>query len=127
VPAGPLSPWPAVNLPVRQYGGTVTLADTPTTWTDPAPMSTLHAILFFVGIPALIVAVISLLVVTPSLVKGQRYRPGREWGAEPEWLNAPEGVDVKALEAGDAALGRRAVESGPHTSQQDSGGASATW
>jgi hypothetical protein len=77
-------------------------------------MSQLHAILLFVGGPLLIIAVITLLVMAPSLAKGPRYRPGQEWDAQPEWLgdNADEG-------AGELTTGTE--------TEADSGGASARW
>lgn len=98
----------------------VNLADTPTTWVDPTPVSTLHALLFFGGIPLLIIAVITLLVMAPSLAKGPRYRPGQQWDAETEWFGSPEsdahGSPKRALEASSAD--RRT---------DDAGGASASW
>jgi hypothetical protein len=99
------------------------LADTPATWADPSPISTLHALLVFVGIPLLIVAVITLLVMAPSLAKGPRYRPSQQWDADAEWFGFPE--------AGAGAAGPRQLESsrsgavsGP---RDETGGASARW
>jgi hypothetical protein len=83
-------------------------------------MSTLHAILLFVGVPALIVAVISLLVVAPSLARGPRYRPGQEWDAQSEWLSGgevePPTAESRQLTTGDESDG-----------DADAGGASARW
>src|SRR6185295_12298860 len=75
-----------VNLAATSVA--VHLADTPATWQDPEPMSTLHAILFFVGLPLLIFSLITLLVMAPSLAKGPRYRPSQQWDAEAEWFGA---------------------------------------
>jgi hypothetical protein len=89
-------------------------AEAPNTWPSPPPMSTLHAILLFVGGPLLIICVITLLVLAPSLAKGPRYRPGQDWEAQPEWLG--DNADAKAaqLTAGGEA-------------DSDLGGASARW
>ncbi|MGH3473002.1 MAG: aa3-type cytochrome oxidase subunit CtaJ [Nocardioidaceae bacterium] len=106
----------------------MTVADTPLTWPNPAPMSTLHAVLFFVGIPLLAVIVISLLVVAPSLAKGPRYRPGQHWGAEPEWFGGPEELDRKVAEQKALTTGRSsAAETGQPDPDSDTGGASVTW
>lgn len=117
----------------------VYLADTPGTWADPASMSTLHAVLFFVGIPLLIVSVITLLVMAPSLAKGPRYRPSQQWEAEAEWFGAPpvEGGESEhpALESGDtsgapseaAPTAHAGAATGRHRSADDAGGASASW
>jgi hypothetical protein len=101
---------------------TVNLADTPATWDDPAPMSTLHALLFFGGIPLLIAAVITLLVMAPSLAKGPRYRPSQQWDADAEGFGAPEvvtGSQQRELESSSAEEPKRPSD--------DPGGASASW
>jgi hypothetical protein len=103
----------------------VNLADVPATWDDGTGMSTLHAIVLFVGGPALITAVITLLVMAPSLAKGPRYRPSQQWDAETEWFGAPEveGATTPApeLETSDAQRARS------DKTPDDSGGASARW
>jgi hypothetical protein len=113
----------------RQYGMSVAhLADTPATWPQGSDMSTLHAIVLFVGGPLLIIAVITLLVMAPSLAKGPRYRPSQQWDADTEWFGAPEiegaqsthAANSPELEAADARHGR-------HEKPDDSGGASANW
>ncbi|MGH3455299.1 MAG: DUF5130 family protein [Nocardioidaceae bacterium] len=63
-------------------------ADTPVSWPDAEPMSTLEALLVFVGIPAGLFALIALLVVAPSLARGPRYRPGVTWLAPSEQFGA---------------------------------------
>ncbi|MBA2772886.1 MAG: hypothetical protein H0U36_02420 [Nocardioidaceae bacterium] len=95
------------------------LADPPTTWVDPAPISTLHALLFFGGIPLLIIAAITLLVMAPSLAKGPRYRPGQDWDVEPYWFHGP------GVEAPDAQ--NRAITSGQRQGSEQLGGASGRW
>ncbi len=87
-------------------------------------MSTLHALLVFVGIPLLIFVVITLLVMAPSLAKGPRYRPSQQWDADAEWFGFP-GVEGSA--------GSRTQQIEPSSSsasdkpQDTTGGASARW
>lgn len=100
----------------------------PAAWTDPAPMSTLEALLIFVGIPLGLSVVIALLVMAPSVAKGPRYRPGLAWWAEPEWFGAPpeHGRDGRpALEPGTQPAD--AVAAAPSGDTADRGGASACW
>lgn len=93
------------------------LADTPTTWVDPEPLSTLSALLVFAGIPLLVIAVVTLLVMAPSLANGPRYRPGQEWDGAAEWFGAP------ALTADQ----RPRLTSGAAPEVAGTGGASARW
>lgn len=87
-------------------------------------MSTLHALLLFVGVPLLIFAVITLLVMAPSLAKGPRYRPSQQWDAEAEWFGFPQAED--SGRSGLAQLGPS--PSGAVSRPQDeTGGASARW
>lgn len=78
-----------------------------------------ETLLVFVGIPALIIAVVWLLVFAPSIAKGPRYRPGLSWWAPPVWVGGPSArpVDVPELTAG---------ESSPAVARS-TGGASASW
>lgn len=64
-------------------------AATPLGWPDPDAMSTLEALLVFGGIPLALVVGISVFAMAPSIAKGPRYRPGREWWAEPQWFGGP--------------------------------------
>ena len=113
----------------------MTLADTPNDWPNPPPMSTLHGLLLFVGIPLLAVVVISLLVMAPSLAKGPRYRPGRQWDARPEQFGAlPAGSTEpgRKLPSGPAVSNREQATGGPRdrrdtTDEKTAGGASVTW
>jgi hypothetical protein len=103
------------------------LADTPATWQNPPPMSTLHALLLFVGVPAALFVGITLLVMAPSIVRGPRYRPGQHWYAEPEWFGAPreqvgsDGQPVAQIAGVDRAAPDGAAE------PEGGGGASARW
>lgn len=82
-------------------------------------MSTLHALLFFGGIPLLVIAMITLLVMAPSLAKGPRYRPGQDWEAEPYWFHGP------GVEAPDQQV--RAITAGHRSELDNTGGASGRW
>ncbi len=97
-------------------------------------MSTLHALLFFGGIPLLIVMAIALLVMAPSLAKGPRYRPGQDWDAQPEWFGAaPPGNVVPAdrqIEAAAVTPRQQATDAtGERLSAAEgkAGGASVHW
>src|SRR5262245_31864828 len=106
-----------------QYGWTVRLADTPTTWLEGPSHSTLQTIGIFVGIPVLVIVTIYLLCYAPSWVKGPRYRPGQPWDARNEWFGVPiEGrEEPMALESAPAdGVPQPAAE--PYA-----GGASAGW
>lgn len=93
-------------------------------------ISKLKILGIFVGIPVLAFALIWILVSIPSMVRGPRYRPGKEWQAEAEWYGAP-GDEVEGgnaapeLEGGgsDAALTGTVVQ----PSESDGGGTSARW
>jgi len=63
-------------------------ADTPTSWPDSEPMSTMELLLIFVGIPAGLSLLIALLVLAPSIARGPRYRPGVTWLAQSEQFGA---------------------------------------
>jgi hypothetical protein len=107
------------------------LADTPATWKNPPPMSTLHALLLFVGVPAALFIVITLLVMAPSIVRGPRYRPGQQWFAEPEWFGAPTGqVSANGGPVGEIAARPGTTPqtlTGPEGAAEGVGGASARW
>lgn len=92
-------------------------------------MSTLNALLLFVGGPLLIIAVITLLVMAPSLAKGPRYRPSQQWDADAEWFGAPSAADATDDDSGQRLLGSSATPSSASRGEKtdDSGGASANW
>lgn len=95
----------------------------------------LETLLVFVGIPLLVMAVISLLVMAPSLAKGSRFRPGQAWDAHPEWFGAPEPTGAEAapqrpeLEGGPPATGALAAPPSSRATgdDRDTGGASVRW
>jgi hypothetical protein len=90
------------------------IADTPSTWEEPEPMSTLTALLIFVGVPLLAFAVISLLVLAPSLIRGDRQQRGVASWTEPAWF----GSEVQGT-----GPSRGELEAG----ETETGGASARW
>jgi len=101
-------------------------AETPATWPEPDPMSTLEALLIFGGIPLALFVLIALLVMAPSVAKGPRYRPGLPWWADPEWFGGPradEGESRPALAAGKGAVSPPVLGDEPRSE----GGASARW
>ena len=62
-----------------------------------------HTLLVFVGIPALVIAVVALLVFAPSIANGPRYRPGLSWWAPPVWINGPTATGVARSTGGASA------------------------
>jgi hypothetical protein len=97
-------------------------------------LSALQTLGIYVGIPVGVFLLIALLVSIPSMIRGPRYRPGKEWQATPEWYGAP-GSDDPAVEggaahselgAGDehAELTGTVVEP---AAEADGGGTSARW
>lgn len=98
-------------------------------------MSTLHAMLFFVGIPVLIFVVVTLLVMAPSLAKAPRYRVGQDWDAAPQWFGVlPRGQSATTVsESDDADAPQRQLASGATSaraaadSEGETGGASVQW
>ena len=66
-------------------------------------MSSVEWVALFILLPLAIFAVIALLVMTPSWMRGPKYRPGVSWWAEPVWLGGI-GLDA-ARDATPAAEG----------------------
>jgi len=86
-----------------------------------------HSLLVFVGIPALVVAVLALLVFASSIAQGPRYRPGLSWWAPPVWINGPTATkpDPANLPGLPGAPGTPA--SAGTGVARTTGGASASW
>lgn len=111
--------------------GTNWLAEEPTTWQQGSDMSAFTALLVFVGGPLLIMAIVTLMVMAPSLAKGPRYRPGTE-GDEAnasEWFGVLPGSDGQAeLAQADTPQRQLATSASPdRLTDEDTGGASARW
>ena len=89
-------------------------ADTPEFWGgDPAEsVDPWHVVLVLVGIPLALALVISLLVVIPGLVKGERFTPGGHATAD-QWFGGPR--------SGTAEL------PAPDNDESKAGGASGRW
>lgn len=87
-------------------------ADVPEGWSDPAAVDPWHALLVLAGIPLLMFLVITLLVVIPGVVKGERFTPGGQ-ATEDQWFGGPS--------KGTAEL------PAPDNEESKAGGASARW
>lgn len=87
-------------------------ADVPEGWSDPAAVDGWEATLLLVGIPLLLFAVITLLVLLPSIIKGERFTPGGH-ATEDQWFGGPR--------QGTAEL------PAPDAEGSQAGGASARW
>lgn len=98
------------------------LASPPEQWQVPPTVTPLDFLLVLVIIPLGLAAVITLLVMIPSMVRGERggagsYQPGLAWRHEPEWFGGPRDGLEKADKTDPAAVEAAA----------DRGGASGRW
>lgn len=87
-------------------------AEVPEGWSNPEPVSALHALLVLAGIPLLLFVLIALAVYLPALVRGERVKPGAP-AVEDQWFGGPR--------KGTAEL------AGPDNEDSQAGGASARW
>lgn len=99
---------------------------------DPGPgLSHVATILTYIGIPLAIFATIALLVLAPSIAKGNRYRPHQlSWWAAPVWFGGP--TDTAGEPADRALTGTSlreltAITASGAAGGQTEGGASARW
>jgi len=99
------------------------LAGTPNTWPNPRPLSGMDALLIFVGGPLAIIFVITLLVLAPSLVRGDRQQRGVASWTEPQWFGRP----GDAVPAGRHAPRAQIGSGGRPAEEEQPGGASARW
>lgn len=83
-------------------------AGVPEGWSDPDPVDGLRALLVLAGIPIALFLVITLLVLAPSLARGERSATGGD-----EWFGGP-------------GRGAGELESGA-SEPSESGGASGRW
>ena len=102
----------ALALPLA---GAPAFADQPSAWPTQPTHSFWNYLVLLILIPAGIAITITVLVVLPSLVKGDRYDPTRAWsgmrGGKAEWFGGPaKGTDQAAA-----------------PKAEGSGGASASW
>ena len=103
-------------------------ATAPDTWANQPAVSPLHALLLLGGVPLALIVVITLLVVVPSMMRGETYQPGLAWRNEPEWFGGPRG-GLEALD--EHGEGQTAIEGRQHredaVAADERGGASARW
>jgi len=92
-------------------------AKVPEGWSDPAPVPELQALLILVGIPLLLILLISAAVYVPAMVRGERVAPGAA-PVHDQWFGGPRG-------------GAREIESGTGRGDQsrdsETGGAGGRW
>jgi hypothetical protein len=89
-------------------------ADPPSTWESADNGSVLDNLLLLVGVPLLVIALLTLLVYLPSMVRGQSSEPALAFQDRPEWFGGPrKGVEATA---GDAVV-----------AEETKGGAGARW
>lgn len=89
-------------------------------------ISALKVVGIFIGGPIGLFLLIALVVSIPSMIRGPKYRPGKDWDATPEWYGAPaDGEEQAALQPGreHPELTGTVTESG----ESDGGGTSARW
>jgi hypothetical protein len=85
-----------------------------------------HTVLVFVGIPALVVAVLALLVFASSIAQGPRYRPGLSWWAPPVWIGGPTATRPDPANLPELPAGTTTATAGTGVART-TGGASASW
>ncbi|ACU76165.1 conserved hypothetical protein [Catenulispora acidiphila DSM 44928] len=89
-------------------------------------MSAVATILVYIGIPAAVFCVIALLVLAPSIARGNRYRPHQlSWWASPVWFGGPREEHGGSGER--ALTGTSLKELTAYSEAQTEGGASARW
>ena len=93
-------------------------ADTPSDWETAPTVSPLDFLLVLLIIPLGLAAVISVLVLVPSLARDRGYEPGQSWRGESEWFGGP----TKGVQTADEVTPDQ-VEA----SSKDSGGTSGRW
>jgi hypothetical protein len=88
-------------------------------------MSIAETVTVFVGVPALVIAVVAGLVYLSGARSSRRYRPGRPFEFTPVWfLSSPEEVTGTPNSAGPAIEGGQASE---HAGAGMRGGARGSW
>lgn len=99
--------------------GAPAFADAPDTWTDPGPVPALHVFLVLVAIPLGLIALITFLVMIPSMVHGERHRATLVTGSGSVWFGGPSGGVASLPEADESGSSDEA--------SGDRGGASGRW
>jgi len=88
-------------------------ADVPEGWSDPDPIHFMHTLLVLVGIPLLVILLVTLAVYVPPIVRGENVTPAGA-RADDEWFGGRRDTE-------------KALQAGASTSVDDTGGASGTW
>lgn len=92
-------------------------AEEPYGWSNPAPVSGMDMLLVVVIVPLAVAAVITLLVILPSLVRRQKEEASH---TPDQWFGGPRSHELEAPGSADA----RALES---DKPSEIGGASGSW
>lgn len=87
-------------------------ADVPEGWSNPEPVSALHALLLLGGVPLLLFVLIVIAVYLPALLRGERVSPTGA-SADNQWFGGPR--------QGTAEL------AAPDSDESKAGGASGRW
>ena len=85
-------------------------AEVPEGWSDPAPIPQLQALLILVGLPLLIILLITAAVYLPALARGERVAPGASPGQD-QWFGGPRS-GARELESADRGGQARDAETG---------------
>jgi hypothetical protein len=93
-------------------------ADTPTAWEKAPDVSPLGFVMVLLILPLGAAAVISLLVVLPSLASDKGYQPGEAWRGDTEWFGGP----TKGVQGADEVTPEQLEQS-----SKESGGISGRW
>jgi hypothetical protein len=93
-------------------------ADTPQAWEQAPDVSPLGFLLVLAILPLGAAAVISLLVVLPSMASDKGYEPGQSWRGDTEWFGGPS----KGVKGADEVTPQQIEQS-----SQDAGGTSGRW
>ena len=96
---------------------------------DPGPgLTVLETIAIYLGVPALVTALIFALVYVPSMVRGPRYRPGVSWWASPTWFRGSASAPAPATGSSPTAVATAAGSAAAVVDDSgEGGGASARW
>ena len=92
-------------------------AEVPEGWSDPEQVPMLEVLLILVGLPLLLIVLITAAVYLPAMVRGERVAPGAAPVTD-EWFGGPRG-GARELESGS---GRREP-----AAESETGGAGGRW
>lgn len=92
-------------------------AEVPEGWSDPEQVPMLEVLLILVGLPLLLIVLITAAVYLPAMVRGERVAPGAAPVTD-QWFGGPRG-GARELESGS---GRRET-----AAESETGGAGGRW